>query len=505
MEERAGLAADGPAPEAGAGSERGSLRRDLAGPLRGLLVGQCLGQCGDGLAQIGFAQFVLFDVGRGASPGRIAAVLAVTLLPFSVVGPFAGVLLDRLDRRRTLVLVSVLRGLLVAVGAVVVAERWTAPAYLAVVLLLSSSRLVLTAKGAALPRTVPRARLVPANAFSALTGSAAAFLGALGGSLFVGRSVVAAFLGAGVLYAGAAAVFALLPGLGPELTVPRGSALPAVRRTVADLVEGVRLAARTAAIRRPLLAVGAHRLLLGAGFVVLVLVADSQYRLRASGYAVALAATGIATFAASAVAPPLAGRYGARALVPAAFLPAAAAAYVGGLFPSLWVLVLCLAVAAFAFQVLKVCADALVGGATPDAARGRVFALYDLLYNLAFVLSALVLVPWWQAGRERTLLWWVAAGFTAGWVVFGSVGRPTRDGGGRWWRRGPRRRHRPHLRGPHPHLRGRATALVAGALPALAFPAPAWWWLAPAFTVLAAACQATLRRAPADSDGTGNT
>ncbi|WP_181799098.1 apolipoprotein N-acyltransferase [Kitasatospora acidiphila] len=597
MDERAGLAANGPVPEVAAGSTRGSLRRDLAGPLRGLLAGQCLGQCGDGLAQIAFAQFVLFDVGRGATPGRIAAVLAATLLPFSLVGPFAGVLLDRLDRRRTLVAVSVLRGLLVAVGAVVVAARLTAPAYLAVILLLSSSRLVLTAKGAALPRTVPRERLVPANALSALAGSSAAFLGAVGGSLFVGRSVVAGFFAAGVLYAGAATVFATLPSLGPDRPIPptghpeppatprpqphspgppnperqpsdapfttlpslrpdrpipptghpeppatprpqphssgppnperqpsdapfttlpslrpdrpipptghpeppatprpqphspgppnperqpSDAVFPRVLRTVADLVEGVRVVTRTPAIRRPLLAVGAHRLLLGAGFVVLVLVADSQYRLKASGYGIALAATGIATFAASAAAPALASRYGARALLPAAFLPAAAAAYVGGLFPSLWVLVACVAVAAFAFQVLKVCADALIGGATPDAARGRVFALYDLLYNLAFVFAGLAMVPWWHAGRERALLWWVAAGFTAGWAVIELA-----DHGKLRWRRSRRARRRrrprprPRLRlGARPQLRGRCAALLAGGLPALAFPAPAWWWLA---------------------------
>lgn len=458
MGERAGLAAGGPLPEAAAGPPGpGALRRDLSGPLRGLVTGQCLGQCGDGLAQIAFAQFVLFDVGRGATPGRIAAVLAVTLLPFSLVGPFAGVLLDRFDRRRVLVLVSWLRALLVVAGAVIVTERWAPAAYLAVLLLLSSSRLVLTAKGAALPRTVRRERLVPANAFSALAGSAAAFLGAVGGSQFVGWSAAAGFLAAGVLYVAAAGVFARLPYLGGRAGGRTG---PRLRRVAADLGDGVRVVARTPAIRRPLFAVWVHRLLLGAGFVVLVLVADSEYRLKASGYGIALAATGVATFAASAVAPLLAARYSARALVPAAFLPAAAAAYVGGLYPSLWVLVPCVGVAAFAFQVLKVCTDALVGGATPDAVRGRVFAIYDMLYNVSFVLAGLLMVPWWQTGHQRALLWWVAAGFVAGWLL--ALG----------WRP-----HRLRARLPG-RYRGRGAALVVGALPALAFPAPAWWWLA---------------------------
>jgi len=466
MDGRETIATDG----SQAGRAKGGLRRDLAGPLRGLVTGQCLGQGADGLAQIAFAQFVLFDVGRGATPGRIAAVLAVTLLPFSVVGPFAGVFLDRFDRRRTLIAVSLLRTLLVVGGAAVVATKATAAAYLLVLLLLSSSRLVLTAKGAALPRTVPKDRLVPANALSAAAGTISVFIGAVGGSQLVGHSAVAGFLLAGVLYAVAALVFNSLPYLGGRHGDP---VLPRVRRTARDLADGVRVVARTPAIRRPLLSVAAHRLLLGAGLVVLVLVADSRYGLKTSGYGIALAATGVAAFAGSLAAPPLAARYGARALLPVAFLVAGAAAYVGGLVPSLWVLVPCVGMAAFAFQVLKVSADALIGGATTDAVRGRVFSIYDVLYNVAFVLAGLAMVPWWHAGRERALLWWVAAGFTAGWLVLVLVDRGRWP---RWPRRKAGRRGGPARR--RTSIRGRAMAVLAGALPALAYPAPAWWWLA---------------------------
>lgn len=433
-----------------------SVRRDLSGPLRVLVTGQCLGQGADGLAQIAFAQFVLFDVGRGASPGRIAAVLAVTLLPFSVIGPFAGVLIDRFDRRRTLVVVSWLRAVLVVAGAAVVTARSTPAAYLAVVLLLSSSRLVLTAKGAALPRTVRKERLVPANALSSIAGMSAAFLGAVGGSQLVGLSTVAGFLLAGLLYLAAAGVFTALPGMGGQ---PGNPTLPLLRRTLADLADGLRTIRRTPAIRRPLIAVTAHRLLLGAGFVVLVLVADSEYRLRASGYGLALAATGVAAFTGSLAATPLAARFGPRALVLAAFPPAAGAAYVAGLTPSLGMLIGCVGVVAFAFQVLKVSVDALIGGASPDAVRGRVFSIYDVLYNLAFVLAGLAMVPWWHTGRERALLWWVATGFALAWLVALRVGlpQPERLKVGR---------------------RGRWLALPAGALLALVFPAPSWWWFA---------------------------
>ena len=44
----------------------------VRGAFRSLVSGQALGQLGDGLTQIAFAQLVVFDIGRGASPGRIA-------------------------------------------------------------------------------------------------------------------------------------------------------------------------------------------------------------------------------------------------------------------------------------------------------------------------------------------------------------------------------------------------------------------------------------------------
>ena len=86
------------------------------GAFRTLVFGQALGQLGDGLTQIAFAQLVVFDIGRGASPGRIAGILAVTLLPFSLLGPLGGVLIDRWDRRRTLIIASLCRASLAAVA-----------------------------------------------------------------------------------------------------------------------------------------------------------------------------------------------------------------------------------------------------------------------------------------------------------------------------------------------------------------------------------------------------
>lgn len=449
-----------------------SLGWRAVGPLRHrsayrrLLTGQVAGQGADGFAQIAFAQVVLFEVGQGATPWEITKLLAVTLLPYSLAGPFAGVVIDRFDRRRVMVVVSVARALLVAASVGVLVLGSQALAYLAVLALLSSSRFVLAAKGAALPNTVGEADLVTANAVSALAGMTAAFVGAVVGSTFVAAVPAAGLAVAATAYAGAAVAFGGLPdvgGGGTDETLAHG-----FRRVTAELVDGVAFVAREARVRRPLAAVAAGRMLLGAGFILLVLVADDRYDLEAPGYGLALAVTGAGAFAGTWLAPVLAVRFRRLALLPLTFLVGAAASTAGAFSTTLPVLVAGVGLAAFAFQILKVLVDALVQEASPDAVRGRVFSIYDLLYNVAFILAGLALVPLWAPARVQELLWSLALAFVAGGALVAWRVRTwpfESPGGGSH----PAPTHRWRLRG---------AALAAGALPALAFPGTAWWPLA---------------------------
>src|SRR3982074_2180260 len=81
-------------------------------------------QFGDGLFQAGLAGALLFNPDRAADPMAIARAFAVLFLPYSLLGPFAGALMDRWDRRLVLVGVNIMRlcfivaiGTILAVGA----------------------------------------------------------------------------------------------------------------------------------------------------------------------------------------------------------------------------------------------------------------------------------------------------------------------------------------------------------------------------------------------------
>jgi MFS family permease len=66
-------------------------------------------QFGDGVFQVALASFVLCSPEHAPSAGAIAVGLAVLLLPYSIVGPFAGVLLDRLNRKHVLIACDLIR------------------------------------------------------------------------------------------------------------------------------------------------------------------------------------------------------------------------------------------------------------------------------------------------------------------------------------------------------------------------------------------------------------
>jgi MFS family permease len=79
-----------------------------------------LGQFTDGIFQSALASFVLFSPERQSNAVSAALAFAVVLLPYSMVGPYAGVILDRFSRQRIVQLANVLRAIDLIVIAVLV-------------------------------------------------------------------------------------------------------------------------------------------------------------------------------------------------------------------------------------------------------------------------------------------------------------------------------------------------------------------------------------------------
>ncbi|MFJ3787845.1 MFS transporter [Kitasatospora sp. NPDC090091] len=373
---------------------------------RRLLTARVLSQLSDGVFQVSLAAYVVFSPEKQSSPADIASVLAVMLLPFSVIGPFAGVLLDRWRRRQVLFYGNLARfGLGLVTGALLLAEAPTSLFFASALLVTALNRFILAGLSAALPRVVRQQQLVTANALSPTLGTVAAASG--GGLGFVLHQVMppgpradaALVTVAALLYLSAALAARRMHRdlLGPEHHPDR----PALGRALAQAARDLG-AAVTHLVRdcRPavhaLAAVTAARFCYGVLIVMVVMLArytfndpnDSAAGLATLGQAVGLSAAGF--FIAALISPwctrkiGLAGWMTLCLAAPVVFVPALGLGF--SLVPCL-IAALLLGVVT---QGTKICADTVVQESVEDDFRGRVFAIYDVLFNVAFVAAALV-------------------------------------------------------------------------------------------------------------------
>ncbi|MGH3360127.1 MAG: MFS transporter, partial [Nocardioidaceae bacterium] len=161
----------------------GDLRLLLRGQgFRRLFAVRVGSQFSDGVFQVALASYVLFSPERQTSPTAIAASFAAVLLPFSVLGPFTGVLIDRWSRRQILAWSNLVRAaVLLALVALVAAGFAGLGFFLVVLTALSINRFLLAALSAALPHVVDEERLVMANSVTPTCGTFAFLLGLAAG------------------------------------------------------------------------------------------------------------------------------------------------------------------------------------------------------------------------------------------------------------------------------------------------------------------------------------
>ncbi|UAK35541.1 hypothetical protein K8O92_08605 [Nocardia asteroides] len=406
-----------------------------------LAVVRFAGQFGDGMFQAALSGAILFNPERQTDPTAIAAGFAVLLLPYSLIGPYAGALLDRWDRRTVLLVANVLRAVLIAlVSAGLLAGVGETPLLLALAV-VGVSRFVLAGVSAALPRILPQEWLVPMNSVLATVASGCAGLGAAVAVGIIGligagdwaSAVAVTISGAGSVLGAALAAGFRPRALGPAPDAAKGD------NTVHAIATGLRTGAtavwESRAVTTAMLGIGTHRIVFGVNTLIMVLVLR-QTPIDGSGlsgglvgFGVAIAATAAGMLVAAGVAPLLIPRLGrARTVVvglitamlvqltlvtPIAFADSGAAVerahqlLLAGAF-----------LLGLAGQTIKLTGDATMQIDIDDARRGQVFALQDTVFNVAFVLAiaaAALIVP--ADGRSAGVVLAGAAIYAAGIVA----------------------------------------------------------------------------------------
>jgi hypothetical protein len=363
---------------------------------RRLLELRVASQFGDGLFQAGLAGGLLFNPERAANPWAVAGAFAVLFLPYSLVGPFAGALLDRWDRRAVFVGANVGRLVFVlAVGILIATGVADFPVLCGALVVNGFGRFVQSGLSAALPHVVAREQVVTMNSVATATGATATFLGAnfmlfprwIFGS---GDTAAATVILSVALPVAVALVLSLrfpTHELGPDETARavHGSTMYAV---ATGWLYGARTALGTPTVAATLAGLAAHRMVFGINtLLVLVIVRHSPSTDVVAGFGTAVvfvASTGFGAFLANVVTPFTISRWGRYRTANGA-LACATVIQIAGASLHLAVMVTCGFLLGLAGQVVKLCADTAMQIDVDDALRGHVFAVQDSLFWMSFL------------------------------------------------------------------------------------------------------------------------
>jgi MFS family permease len=365
---------------------------------RQLFTVRVTGQFCDGLFQTALATFVLFSPERQPSAASIATAFAILYLPYSIVGPFAGVLLDRWSRRQVLLFGNLIRALVVLVVAWQTSNG-SADLSLGVVVLiaLGINRFILAGLSASLPHTVTREQLVAANAFSPTIGTLFAALGGLFGIVVRGAlggsdaGSVTLLMIAAVGFAISGALSLRMPKmlLGPDGERPSDT----LAGVATGFVEGTKVLWHTKLAFRAVAVVTIHRTAFGVVTALVILlvrntlnpITEPEQALGQISLVIGAAAGG--AFVAAVITPRVTKAIGIVPYTSAMLVIAGSVTTIGlaiGTMPSLLIGGAALGVSG---QAVKICADTIVQELIHDDHRGRVFALYDVAINIGLVIG----------------------------------------------------------------------------------------------------------------------
>jgi MFS family permease len=363
------------------------------------------GQATDGLFQSALASFVLFSPERQADALSAAVAFAVVLLPYSLVGPFVGTILDRVSRQRALLFANAARGINLLVVAWLVFSGQTGVELTVFVLIaFGINRLILAGLSAGLPLVIESKSLISANALAVTGGSVLVVLGGglgvairnLFDSLAVADhadAMLVLIASGGYLTASLLALRLGRKEIGP---LPHEIKEASLKEGIIEMREGFAFLRTHQDAIRGILATAVQR----GGITALTLTAlllqrntfnspdNPEDGLR--GFGIVLAIAGIGITIGALTAPYGVARFGRHRWIKWSMLLSAFGPLILVVSQTEIALALTGFFVALCGQNVKVTNDALVQSKIDDYYRGRVFAVYDVLVNGAIVSGGLI-------------------------------------------------------------------------------------------------------------------
>lgn len=334
-----------------------------------LWQGQLVSSLGDVAYEIALGFWVLMTTGSTALMGSL---MAASTLPRVVVSPFAGVIVDRRDRRWLMIVMDLVRGIAVILvgGAAVAGVLQVWMVFVAGVIIGLGGAFFTPAVSSALPDVVGKDRLVQANSVFSLLGTGAGILGnSVGGFLFqvLGAPVMFLANGGSYLVSAVTLLFTRIPRI--QAPASRGHFL-------ADLEDGFRFVWRSRGMRDIMLIAFFLNFFATMGLILLLPLFQRTTGLGPARYGIAMAVLAGGLFAGflltSMIHVPAASRF--RIFMICGFVGAACLVAIA-LTGHFGLMIALLAVGGLMTAVLNSFIPATIQMSTPPEMRGKVFSL----------------------------------------------------------------------------------------------------------------------------------
>ena len=361
---------------------------------RRLFAIRLVSQSADGLFQVALIASIVFDPQEQSTALGFAIATLVVSLPFSILGPFTGVFIDRWSRRRILVVAPLLRA---GLAWLVLFDPLDAPVafYVGALWVLSVNRFFLATAIAVVPRLVPHEDLLIANSMSVVGGTVALLAG-----VFVG-GWIADLVGDGQVIVLAMAQWVatsiiasrirspLVPHHLPEATPVRDE----LRRVVREFADGVVRLARTPRALGPITSISLNQMGQGIVLVLSLFVFRDRFEQDVGSFSNLIGAGGVGVLLGILTVGALEARFTKERIVAGAFAASGLTLLAVATTISGWSVLLASFATGLTFAWMKIPVDTMVQEAIPDGYRGRVFAVYDVAYNVARVIASFLAIP----------------------------------------------------------------------------------------------------------------
>jgi predicted MFS family arabinose efflux permease len=374
------------------------IRGALASPdFRKLFAIRLVSQSSDGLFQSALVASVVFlsPERQDTAVGFLKATLVIAL-PYSILGPFTGVFIDRWRRRRILLLAPWAKAAVVGLVLFDPIDQ-AIPFFAGALLVMSVNRFFLATAAAVVPRLVPHEDLLVANSLATVGGTVALLTG-----VFVGGRVVDAIdtpvpvvVAAGVGWLVASWVASRIASPLRPHTKPEDPELlrHQLRRVGVEFADGARRLVRSPRAIGPITSITLDQIGQGIVLTLSLVVFRHTFGEGVASFSNLIGAGGVGVLVGILTVGELEERFSKPRIVAGAFVAGGVVLLAVSFFIRDWSILVASFAVGLTFAWKKISVDTMVQEATPDGYRGRVFSVYDVVYNLARVIAAALAIP----------------------------------------------------------------------------------------------------------------